>query len=166
MESFFAGACTWQKILLSLQVWNLFAFSEQIRDCRKIRKSSAIGKEDSYERNPSGVSFVCNHRFFRTFHVLKNRTQLVKKAFFDKLEFVRFQRTNYARGRLQAFCPKRAKPFLDSLTPSPMHRGGRNFIPFTVLPPDRRPGRRWLQRRCGGTPPPGGAAWPWGRWPR
>ena len=27
---FFAGACTWQKILLSLQVWNLFAFSEQI----------------------------------------------------------------------------------------------------------------------------------------
>ena len=29
------------------------------------------------------------------------------------VEFVRFQRTNYARGRLQAFCPKRAKPFLD-----------------------------------------------------
>ena len=37
MESFFAGACTWQKILLSLQVWNLFAFSEQIMraaDCK------------------------------------------------------------------------------------------------------------------------------------
>ena len=47
---FFAGACTWQKILLSLQVWNLFA-----------------------------------HR-----------------------------RTNYARGRLQAFCQKRALPFFDS----------------------------------------------------
>ena len=31
------------------------------------------------------------------------------------VEFVRFQRTNYARGRLQAFCPKRALPFLDSL---------------------------------------------------
>ena len=34
---FFAGACTWQKILLSLQVWNLFAFSEQIMraaDCK------------------------------------------------------------------------------------------------------------------------------------
>ena len=29
--------------------------------------SPAIGKEDRYERNPSGVSFVCNHRFFRTF---------------------------------------------------------------------------------------------------
>jgi len=43
---------------------------------------SGIEKEDSYKRNPSGVSFVCNHRFFRTFQVLKNRTQLVKKEFF------------------------------------------------------------------------------------
>ena len=41
MESFFAGACTWQKILLSLQVWNLFAFSEQIMraaDCKPFVK--------------------------------------------------------------------------------------------------------------------------------
>ena len=41
MESFFAGACTWQKILLSLQVWNLFAFSEQIMraaDCKPFIK--------------------------------------------------------------------------------------------------------------------------------
>ena len=30
------------------------------RACRKTRKSSTIGKEDRYERNPSGVSFVCN----------------------------------------------------------------------------------------------------------
>ena len=33
----FPGACTWAKILLSLQVWNLFAFSEQIMraaDCK------------------------------------------------------------------------------------------------------------------------------------
>ena len=38
---FFAGACTWQKILLSLQVWNLFAFSEQIMraaDCKPFAK--------------------------------------------------------------------------------------------------------------------------------
>ena len=28
------------------------------------------------------------------------------------VEFVRFQRTNYARGRLQAFCQKRRSPFL------------------------------------------------------
>ncbi|MFR4355546.1 MAG: hypothetical protein ACLT21_12915 [Oscillospiraceae bacterium] len=37
MESFFAGACTWQKILLSLQVWNLVAHGEQIMraaDCK------------------------------------------------------------------------------------------------------------------------------------
>jgi hypothetical protein len=46
MESFFAGACTWQKILLSLQVWNLFAFSEQIMraaDCKPfIKKGFAL----------------------------------------------------------------------------------------------------------------------------
>ncbi|MBS6582742.1 MAG: hypothetical protein KH318_08715, partial [Oscillibacter sp.] len=30
------------------------------------------------------------------------------------VEFVRFQRTNYARGRLQAFYQKRAKPFFDN----------------------------------------------------
>ena len=37
MQSFLAGACTWPKILLGLQVWNLFAFSEQIlraADCK------------------------------------------------------------------------------------------------------------------------------------
>ena len=43
---FFAGACTWQKILLSLQVWNLFAFSEQIMraaDCKPfVQKGSAF----------------------------------------------------------------------------------------------------------------------------
>ena len=36
-DSFFAAACTSQKTLLSLQVWNLFAFSEQIMraaDCK------------------------------------------------------------------------------------------------------------------------------------
>ena len=37
MESFSSGACTWTKILLSLQVWNLFATGEQIlraADCK------------------------------------------------------------------------------------------------------------------------------------
>jgi hypothetical protein len=37
MESFFAGACTWQKTLLSLQVWNLVTHGEQIMraaDCK------------------------------------------------------------------------------------------------------------------------------------
>ena len=36
-DPFFAGACTWQKILLSLQVWNLFAHGGQIMraaDCK------------------------------------------------------------------------------------------------------------------------------------
>ena len=36
-RSFSPGACTWAKILLSLHVWNLFAFSEQIMraaDCK------------------------------------------------------------------------------------------------------------------------------------
>jgi len=48
----------------------------------KNRIASAFGKEDSYERNPSGVSFVFNHRIFRTFmKVLKMLFQLVKKDF-------------------------------------------------------------------------------------
>ena len=41
-ESFSAGACTWQKIHLRLQVWNLFAYGEQIMraaDCKNWRKS-------------------------------------------------------------------------------------------------------------------------------
>ena len=42
-----------------------------------------FGKEDSYERNPSGVSFVCNRVFSELYKVLKKRTQLVKKI--DKL---------------------------------------------------------------------------------
>ena len=42
LESFSAGACTWQKIPLRLQVWNLFAYGEQIMraaDCKNWRKS-------------------------------------------------------------------------------------------------------------------------------
>ena len=51
--------------------------------------SFAFGKEDSYERNPSGVSFVFNYRIFRTFiKVLKMLVSLSKKgaAFFDRLK--------------------------------------------------------------------------------
>jgi hypothetical protein len=45
-------------------------------------RTPVLGKEDSYERNPSGVSFVFNHRIFRTFmKVLKMLAQLVKKEF-------------------------------------------------------------------------------------
>ena len=46
------------------------------------KSAAAFGKEDRYERNPSGVSFVFNHRIFRTFmKVLKMLAQLVKKDF-------------------------------------------------------------------------------------
>ena len=41
-KSFSAGACTWQKILLRLQVWNLFAIGEQIMraaDCKNLAES-------------------------------------------------------------------------------------------------------------------------------
>ena len=41
VRSFLPRACTWAKILLSLQVWNLFAFSEQIMraaDCKPFAK--------------------------------------------------------------------------------------------------------------------------------
>ena len=45
-KSFSAGARTWPKILLRLQVWNLFAYSEQImRDagCKKCRRKTPKG---------------------------------------------------------------------------------------------------------------------------
>ena len=47
--------------------------------------------------------------FCRGVYLAKNTSQSAS------VEFVRFQRTNYARGRLQAFCPKRARPFLDKI---------------------------------------------------
>ena len=61
------------------------------RTCSVSQKSglaSAFGKEDSYERNPSGVSFVFNHRIFRTFvKVLKMLAQLVKKEFWQAEQY-------------------------------------------------------------------------------
>ena len=46
VRSFSPGACTWAKILLSLQVWNLFAFGEQIlraADCKPfVKKGEAL----------------------------------------------------------------------------------------------------------------------------
>ena len=39
LKSFSAGACTWQKILLRLQVWNLYAKGVQIMraaECKKL----------------------------------------------------------------------------------------------------------------------------------
>ena len=44
-------------------------------------------------------------------YVAKNTSQSAS------VEFVRFQRTNYARGRLQAFCPKRQRLFGQSQIP-------------------------------------------------
>ena len=46
--------------------------------------------------------------FARGVHLGENTSQSAS------VEFVRFQRTNYARGRLQAFCQKRVLPFFDS----------------------------------------------------
>ena len=54
-KSFSAGACTWQKILLRLQVWNLSAKGREIMraaDCKKLAKKPAgffrqANKEDA-----------------------------------------------------------------------------------------------------------------------
>ena len=47
------------------------------------------------------------------------------------VEFVRFRRTNSARGRLQAFCQKRALPFFDSLKrPEPSLSAPSAFLPY------------------------------------
>ena len=42
------------------KVYNLFIIWTRSTVSKKNWKSSVIGKEDRYERNPSGVSFVCN----------------------------------------------------------------------------------------------------------
>ena len=42
LKTFSAGACTWQKILLRLQVWNLSAISRQMMraaDCKELAES-------------------------------------------------------------------------------------------------------------------------------
>ena len=52
------------------------------------------------------------------------------------VEFVRFQRTNYARGRLQAFCQKRATPFFDKLSRRSRGSGGRYSLHLAAMGPD------------------------------
>ena len=42
------------------------------------------GKEDSYERNPGGMSFVFNHKFFEPFERIEKLVQSGEK-FFDTL---------------------------------------------------------------------------------
>ena len=59
MQSFSAGACTWPKILLRLQVWNLFAIGEQIMraaDCKFCQKR-ARPFFDSFV-HPAGLSMM------------------------------------------------------------------------------------------------------------
>ena len=61
-RSFSAGACTWQKIHLRLQVWNLFAYGEQIMraaDCKKLaEKPEGVFRQAQSPKNVvcSGVS--------------------------------------------------------------------------------------------------------------
>ena len=59
MRSFLPRACTWAKILLSLQVWNLFAFSEQIMraaDCKPFAQKSfaLLGKNSQPPAESAG----------------------------------------------------------------------------------------------------------------
>ena len=61
LGSFSAGACTWQKILLRLQVWNLFACGEQIMRaaaCKTLSKSPAADYKDQFrETVPSDKGY-------------------------------------------------------------------------------------------------------------
>ena len=58
---FFAAACTSQKTLLGLQVWNLFAFSEQIMRAADCKPFWAVS------RNPArGVVFFYLNTFLYT----------------------------------------------------------------------------------------------------
>ena len=47
---------------------------------------NCFGEEDSNERNPSGVSFVFNHRIFRTFMKVLKMLFSLSKRIFDKLK--------------------------------------------------------------------------------
>ena len=71
IRSFSAGACTWQKIHLRLQVWNLFAYGEQIMraaDCKNWRKSPK-GFSDKLSNMPVACwQNQCKHWFSDTFH--------------------------------------------------------------------------------------------------
>ena len=94
--------------------------------------------------------------FCRGVYLAKNSSQSAS------VEFVRFQRTNYARGRLQAFCPKRALPFLDSLkrmNPGAVRRGS-----YVLREVRNETGSVGFSGRT--APSYGGCAGPGPAWPR
>ena len=64
--------------------------------------------------------------FCRGVYLAKNTSQSAS------VEFVRLWRTNYARGRLQAFCPKWASPILDRIT-SPRRRRAGDLLFYSML---------------------------------
>ena len=49
------------------------------------------------------------------------------------VELLRHQRTNYARSRLQAFCPKRTLPFWDSLLQNQQQADGDEDLLVRLL---------------------------------
>ena len=51
LKTFSVRACTWQKILLRLQVWNLFAVSKQIMHEADYKKLEAIPVGDCLHAN-------------------------------------------------------------------------------------------------------------------
>ena len=65
LKTFSAGACTWQKILLRLQVWNLSAISRQMMraaDCKELAESP----EGDFRQAPGA-----DHRLRRFFLKVK-----------------------------------------------------------------------------------------------
>ena len=61
-------------------------FFDKLNRPSKSRLASAFGKDDRYERNPSGVSFVFNHRIFRTFIEVLKMPFSLSKILFDRLK--------------------------------------------------------------------------------
>ena len=65
LKPFSAGACTWQKILLRLQVWNLSAISRQIMraaDCKELAESpEGDFRQAQGGSRPSLAFFHCVH---------------------------------------------------------------------------------------------------------
>ena len=126
LESFSAGACTWQKIPLRLQVWNLFACGEQImraaacktlsespgtagaQSVKKPRRVRCVSSErDSiiFCRGAPQGGFSCPFGAIHLLYLAENSSQAAS------VEFVRLRRTNYARGRLQKTAQKPQRGF-------------------------------------------------------
>ena len=96
-----------RRTIASASLRRLFAQLLQLEK-REIHTGFQSDKKASQSLPPAGGKGILII-FCRGVYLIENTTQAAS------VRFVRQGRTNRARGRLQSFCQKRAKPFFDSL---------------------------------------------------